>query len=138
MWECICMWVFKFFFEITEPTEDKVHVDHHGIGENIYSSNPGQLLFFILILSTPGPGAGAFSGDFTINLARQCRAFSRALKIEKLKAPLFRGPEGAGASNDWCIIIILIFQKTAHIKNNNNNNNKKHKKTYAYLHAYMC
>ena len=42
--------------------------------------------------------------DFTTNLARQCRAFSRALKIEKLKAPLFRGPERAGASNDWCII----------------------------------
>ena len=58
-------------------------------------------VFFILILSAPG--AGAFSGDFTTNLARQCRAFSRALKIEKLKAPLFRGPEGAGATNDWCI-----------------------------------
>ena len=38
-------------------------------------------------------------------LARQCRAFSRALKIEKLKAPLFRGPKGAGATNDWCIIL---------------------------------
>ena len=50
------------------------------------------------------PGAGAFSGDFTTTLARQCRAFSRALKIEKLKAPLFRGPEGAGATNDWCIM----------------------------------
>ena len=45
----------------------------------------------------------AFSGDFTTNLSRQCRAFSRALKIEKLKAPLFRGPEGAEATNDWCI-----------------------------------
>ena len=55
-------------------------------------------VFFILILSAPG--AGAFSGDLTINLARQCRA----LKIEKLKAPLFRGPEGAGATNDWCIV----------------------------------
>ena len=61
------------------------------------------MLFFILILSAPG--AGAFSGDLTSNLARQCRAFSRALKIEKLKAPLFRGPEGAGATNDWCIKI---------------------------------
>ena len=47
--------------------------------------------------------AGAFSGDLTTNLARQCRAFSRALKIEKLKAQLFRGPEGGGATNDWCI-----------------------------------
>ena len=74
--------------------------DHHRIGK-IYSNDSGQLLFFILILSPPR--AGAFSGDFTTNLARQCRAFSRALKIEKLKAPLFRGPKGAGATNDWCI-----------------------------------
>ena len=76
--------------------------DHHGKGEKIYSNDSGQLLFFILILSAAG--VGAFSGDFTTNLARQCRAFSRALKNEKLKAPLFRGPEGAGATNDWCIM----------------------------------
>ena len=68
--------------------------DHHGIGEKIYSNDSGQLLFLILFCQPLG--AGAFSGDFTTNLARQCRAFSRALKIEKLKAPLFRGPEGAG------------------------------------------
>ena len=68
--------------------------DHHGIGEKIYSNDSGQLLFFILICQPPG--AGALSGDFTTNLARQCRAFSRALKIEKLKAPLFRGPRGPG------------------------------------------
>ena len=37
-------------------------------------------------------------------MAPQCRAFSRALEIEKFKAPLFRGPEGAGDTNDWCII----------------------------------
>ena len=73
--------------------------DHHGIGENIYSHGSGIFYFnFVCPL-----GAGAFSGDFTTNLARQCRAFSRALKIEKLKAPLFRGPEGTGATNDWCI-----------------------------------
>ena len=52
----------------------------------------------------PGGGAGAFSRDFTINLSPQCRAFSRALKSEKLKAPLFPGP--VGATNDWCIIIL--------------------------------
>ena len=71
--------------------------DHHGVGEKIYSNDSGQLLLFILILSAPG-GSGAFSGAFTTNLARQCRAFSRALKTEKLKAPhlLFRGPKGAG------------------------------------------
>ena len=77
--------------------------DHRGVGEKIYSNDSGQLLFFILILSAAG--AGALSGDFTTNLARQCRAFSGALKIEKLKAPLFRGPEGVGATNDWCIIM---------------------------------
>ena len=76
--------------------------DHHGIGEKIYSNDfrPVVVLYFNFVSPR---GAGAFSGDFTINLARQCRAFSRALKIEKLKAPLFRGPEGAGATNDWCI-----------------------------------
>ena len=42
------------------------------------------------------PGAGAFSGDFTTNLARQCRAFSRALKIEKLKSRYSAAPRGAG------------------------------------------
>ena len=74
--------------------------DHQGIGEKIYSNDSGQLLFLILKLSASG--GGGFCGDFTTNLARQCRAFSRALKIEKLKAPLFRGPKGAGPTNDWC------------------------------------
>ena len=50
-------------------------------------------------------GAGAFRGAFTTKVAPQCRAFNRALEIEKLKAPLFRGLEGAGDTNDWCIII---------------------------------
>ena len=30
--------------------------DHHGIGENIYSNDSGQLLFFILFLSASGGG----------------------------------------------------------------------------------
>ena len=47
-------------------------------------------------------GAGDFRRAFTTNVAPQCRAFSRAFEIEKLKAPLFRGPEG-GDTNDWCI-----------------------------------
>ena len=54
------------------------------------------------LLSVPGR-AGAFSRDFTSSLAPECRAFSRALKIEKLKAPLITGPEGAVDTNDWCI-----------------------------------
>ena len=58
------------------------------------------MLFFIIVNLR---GAGAFSRDFAINLSPQCRAFSRALKTEKLKAPLFPGPVGAGTTNDWCI-----------------------------------
>ena len=39
---------------------------------------------------------------FTTNLAPH-RVFSSALKIKKLIAPLFPGPEGARDSNGWCI-----------------------------------
>ena len=57
----MCMCVFKFFFEITEPTEDKEHVGPpRDRGEN-YSNDSGQLLFFILILSAH-PGRGLFVG----------------------------------------------------------------------------
>ena len=65
-----------------------------------FHQNNSQLLFHIIV--SPW-GAGAFSRGFTKTLARQGRAFSRALKIEKLKAPLFPGPGGAGDANDWCI-----------------------------------
>ena len=89
----MCMCVFIFFFDITEATEDKVHVGPpRDRGENLFK-------WFRYSLFCLPLGAGAFSGAFTTNLARQCRA----LKIDKLKAPLFRGPEGAGATNDWCI-----------------------------------
>ena len=81
--------------------------DHHKIGEKIYSNDSGRLLFSFFFCQPPG----AFSRDFTTNLAWQCRAFSRALKIEKLKAPLFRGPEGAGAKNDWCITKMWYVKK---------------------------
>ena len=65
-----------------------------------FHQNNSQLLFHVIV--SPW-GAGAFSRGFTKTLARQCRAFSRGLKIEKLKAPLFPGPGGAGDANDWCI-----------------------------------
>ena len=65
-----------------------------------FHQNNSQLLFHVIV--SPW-GSGAFSRGFTKTLARQCRAFSRALKIEKLKAPLFPGPGGAGDANDWCI-----------------------------------
>ena len=64
-----------------------------------------QMIQFICcfsLLSVPGRAA-AFSRDFTTSLAPECRAFSGALKIEKLKAPLIPGPEGAVDTNDWCI-----------------------------------
>ena len=60
----MCMGVFKFFFAITEPTEDCDTWDHHGIGEKIYSNDSGQLLFFILTLSVPGGGGGGGGGGF--------------------------------------------------------------------------
>ena len=50
------------------------------------------------------PGGGGNLQGFYHNLAPQCRTFSRAFRIEKLKAPLFPGPEGAGDTNDLCII----------------------------------
>ena len=102
----MCMCVFKFFFEITEPIEDKDQVGPpQDRGENLFKRFRSVFVLYFKEIK----GAGAFSGDFTTNLARQCRAFSRALKIEKLKAPLFRGPEGAGATNDWCIMGSLNF-----------------------------
>ena len=62
-----------------------------------------QAICCSLLLSVPGR-AGAFSRDFTTSLAPKCKAFSGALKIEKLKAPLIPGPEEAVDSNDWCIM----------------------------------
>ena len=56
-----------------------------------YSNDLGHLLIFIIFHPRD---AGAFSRDFTTNLVRLCRAFSGALKIGKLKAPLFPGPLG--------------------------------------------
>ena len=61
-----------------------------------------QVICCSSLLSVPGR-AGAFSRDFTTSLAPECRAFSGALKIEKLKAPLIPGPEGGVDTNDWCI-----------------------------------
>ena len=68
-----------------------------------FHQNNSQLLFHVIV--SPW-GAGAFIRGFTKIFARQCRTFSRAIKIEKLKAPLFPGPGGAGDANDWCIRLI--------------------------------
>ena len=66
----------------------------------VNSNDSDYLLFFIIISPREG---GAFSRDFATILAPECRAFSGALKIEKFKAPLIPGPEGAVDTNDWCI-----------------------------------
>ena len=103
----VCM--FKFFFETIGPTEAKFHVEPQwDRGRKIIQMIP------VICCSSfeycQPLGAGAFRGAFTTNVAPQCRAFSRALEIEKLKAPLFRGPEGAGDSNDWCITLSMMVQ----------------------------
>ena len=68
-----------------------------------------QVICCSSLLSVPGR-AGAFSRDFTTSLAPECRAFSGALKIEKSKAPLIPGPDGAVDTNDWCIRTKLHFR----------------------------
>ena len=76
---------------------------HHGIKEKMESLFKWFRSFVVIHYCRP-PGAGAFSTDFTTNLATQCRAFSRALKIEKIKSSAIPWPEGAGDTNDWCFI----------------------------------
>ena len=74
-----------------------------------HSNDSGNLLFFIIVSPREG---GAFSRDFTIILAPECRAFSGALKIENLKAQLIPGPEGAVDTTDWCIMKSDAFSVT--------------------------
>ena len=105
MYVLVC--AFKIFSETIEPTEAKFH------DENLFK---GFRSFVVLHLNIVNLWGGAFCGAFTTNVAPQCRAFSRALEIEKLKAPLFRGPERAGDTNDWCIIKDALFQTYVNMK----------------------
>ena len=59
-------------FHVTPPWE-------RGKDGKLIQNDLGHFLKVIIV----NPGAGAFSRDFTTNLAPQCRAFSRALTIEK-------------------------------------------------------
>ena len=52
----MCMCVFKFLSEITEPTEDKVHVGPPRDRGKNYSNDSGQLSFFILMLQASRGG----------------------------------------------------------------------------------
>ena len=99
------------FSETTGPAEAKFNAESPwDRGRKFFSNGPGHLLFFIIVNLQ---GAGAFGRDFTINSSPQCMAFSRALKTEKLKAPLFPGPVEAGTTNDWCISEWIIARTDA-------------------------
>ena len=77
---CSAQYVCKFS-ETTVPTE-AFHVTppwEKGKDGKLIQNDLGHLLIVIIV----NQGMGAFSRDFTANLAPQCRAFSRALKIEK-------------------------------------------------------
>ena len=113
--------VFKIFSETTGPTEAKFHVEPQWDRGGKFIQRIPVICCSSFEYSQP-LGAEAFRGAFTAIVAPQCRAFSRALEIEKLKAPLFGGPEGAGDTNDWCIILKaapvkqhIFSPKTAHI-----------------------
>ena len=82
----------------------------HGIGEEkLFKWSRSFVVLHYCQPSWGGGGGGAFSRDFTINLSPQCRVFRRALKTEKLKAPLFPGPVGTGTTNDWCITVSQFY-----------------------------
>ena len=101
---CMCLRVCsKSFLKQLGQLKPNFMWNHNGIGEeNLFK---GFRSFGVLHLNIVSLwGRGLYAGLLPQNVAPQCRAFSRALEIEKLKSPLFRGPEGAGDTNDWCII----------------------------------
>ena len=54
----MCMFVFKFFFEITDPTEDKVHVGPpRDRGENLFKWFRSVVVLYFNFVS---PGGGGF------------------------------------------------------------------------------
>ena len=74
------------FSETTGPIEAKFHAEPP-------SDRGIKFIQMVQVIIVNLWVAGAFCRDFTINVSLQCRAFSRALKTEKLKAPLFPGPD---------------------------------------------
>ena len=109
MYVLVC--VFKIFSETTGPTVAKFHVEPQwDRGGKFIQIIPVICCSIPVICCSsfeycPSLGAGAFRRAFTTNVAPQCRAFSRALEIEKLKAPLFRGPKGAGIQMTGALIM---------------------------------
>ena len=101
------MLVFKIFSETTGPTEAKFHVEPQW-------DRGGKFIQRIPVICCSSfeycqsLGAGAFRGAFITKVAPQCRAFSRALEIEKLKDPLFRDPRGPGIQMTAALIQHII------------------------------
>ena len=96
---CMCLYVCsKYSLKPLDQLKPNFMWNHNWIGEENLFKLSSHLSSYCHPL-----GAGAFCRAFTTNVAPQCRAFSRALEIEKLEAPLFRGPEVAGDTNNWCI-----------------------------------
>ena len=87
--------VFKIFSETIRPTEAKFHVEPQWDRGRKFIQMIPVICCSSFEYCQP-LGAGAFRTAFTTNVAPQCRA----LEIKKLKAPLFRGLEGAGDTND--------------------------------------
>ena len=82
MFVCVCV-CSNIFSEFNGQIEAKFHVERPWDRGRKFIQMPQVI--FVLHYCQP-PGAGAFSSAFTINLSPQWRAFSRALKTEKLKA----------------------------------------------------
>ena len=105
MYVPVYMCVFNFFSETTGPMKPNFMW-------NQKKDRQGKLIHLIQViccsslLSAPGR-AGAFSWDLSTILAPESLAFSGALKIKKLKAPLILGPERAVDTNDWCITPLI-------------------------------
>ena len=76
MYVSLYMCVFKVFYETTGPIRPKFMWNHNRIGKKIKFK---WFRPFVILHYFQSP---------------QGRAFSGALKIEKLKAPLFPGPRG--------------------------------------------
>ena len=107
---CVCdVCAFKNFSETIGPTEAKFYVKPQWDRKRRFIQMIPVIGCYSFEYCQP-LGAGAFRRAFTTNMAPQCRAFSRALEIEKLKAPLFRCPEGAGDKNDWCITRAYVLE----------------------------
>ena len=75
---CSAQYICKFP-ESTGPTEAFYVTPpwERGKGGKLFQNDLGHLLIDIIVYQ----GAGAFNRNFTTNLAPQCWAFSRALKI---------------------------------------------------------